>query len=51
MHKRLVIALAVLSMRVGNGAVQLAENAGMALFDAVVNIDDISAVLCKVRKR
>jgi len=39
------------STRVGNGVVQLAEIGGMELYDAVINIDDISAVLCKVRKR
>lgn len=51
MHKRLAITLAVVSTRVGNGVVHLAEIGGMAFFDAVVNIDDISTVLYKVRKR
>ena len=51
MHKRLAIALAVVSMRVGNGMVKLAEIGAVALIDAVVNIDDINAVLCKSRKR
>jgi hypothetical protein len=37
--------------RVGNGVVQIAEIGGMEFYDAVVNIDDISAVLFKVRKR
>jgi len=36
--------------RVGNGVVQVTEIGGM-FYDAVVNIDDISAVLFKVRKR
>jgi len=49
MRKRL--ALAVVSMCVGNGMVKLAEIGAMALIDAVANIDDISAVLCKGRKR
>jgi len=37
--------------RVGNGVVQVAEIGGREFYDAVVNIDDISAVLFKVRKR
>lgn len=37
--------------RVGNGVVQIAEIGGMEFYDAVINIDDISAVLFKVRKR
>jgi hypothetical protein len=37
--------------RVGNGVVQIAEIGGMEFYDAVVNIDGISAVLFKVRKR
>jgi hypothetical protein len=49
MHIRL--ALAVVSMRVGNGMVKLAEIGAMAFIDAVANIDDISAVLCKGRNR
>jgi len=36
---------------VGKGLVQIAEISGMEFFDAVVNIDDISAVLIRVRKR
>jgi len=37
--------------RVGNGVVQVTEIGRMEFYDAVVNIDDISAVLFKVRKR
>lgn len=36
--------------RVGNGVVQISKVAGMELYDAVVRIDDISAVLFWVRK-
>lgn len=38
-------------VRVGNGIVQLGEISGMEFYDAIVNIDDISAVLVKVRKK
>jgi hypothetical protein len=37
-------------VRVGNGVVQIAEVVGREVYDAVVNIDDISAVLFKARK-
>lgn len=36
--------------KVGNGVVQISELNGQEVYDAVVNIDDISAVLMKVRK-
>ncbi len=36
--------------RVGTGVVQISEVSGMEVYDAVVVIDDISAVLFKVRK-
>ena len=36
--------------RVGNGVVQISKVAGMERYDAVVKIDDISAVLFWVRK-
>lgn len=36
--------------RVGTGVVQISQVSGMEVYDAVVNIDDISAVLFKVRK-
>jgi hypothetical protein len=36
--------------RLGAGIVQISEVSGMELYDAVVNIDDISAVLFKARK-
>lgn len=36
--------------RVGNGVVQISKVAGMELYDAVVKIDDISAVMFWVRK-
>lgn len=36
--------------KVGNGVVQISELNGQEVYDAVVNIDDISAVLIKVRK-
>jgi hypothetical protein len=38
-------------VRVGSGVVQIAELSGMTYYDAVVKLDDISAVLFKVRKR
>lgn len=37
--------------KVGNGVVQLSELAGMEYYDAIVRIDDISAVIVKVRKQ
>jgi hypothetical protein len=37
--------------RFGNGVVQLSQVSGMEFFDAVVSIDDISAVLIRVRNR
>lgn len=37
--------------RVGVNVVQIAEVAGMEFYDAVININDISAVLFKVRKK
>lgn len=37
--------------RVGVHVVQIAELAGMEFYDAVININDISAVLFKVRKK
>ena len=37
-------------IRVGTGVVQISEVSGMEVYDAVVVIDDISAVLFKVRK-
>lgn len=36
--------------KVGNGVVQISELNGQEVYDAVVNIDDISAVMMKVRK-
>lgn len=36
--------------KVGNGVVQISELNGQEVYDAVVYIDDISAVLMKVRK-
>jgi len=36
--------------RIGVGVVQISEVSGMELFDAVVKIDDISAVLFRARK-
>jgi hypothetical protein len=36
--------------RVGVNVVQISEVAGMEFYDAVININDISAVLFKVRK-
>jgi len=36
--------------RLGVGVVQISEVSGMELFDAVVKIDDISAVLFRARK-
>lgn len=36
--------------RIGVGVVQISEVSGMELYDAVVKIDDISAVLFKARK-
>jgi len=36
--------------RIGVGIVQISEVSGMELYDAVVKIDDISAVLFKARK-
>ena len=36
--------------KVGNGVVQISELNGQEVYDAVVSIDDISAVLLKVRK-
>ena len=36
--------------KVGNGVVQISELNGQEVYDAIVNIDDISAVLMKVRK-
>lgn len=36
--------------KVGNGIVQISELNGQEVYDAIVNIDDISAVLMKVRK-
>lgn len=36
--------------KVGTGVVQISELNGQEVYDAVVNIDDISAVLMKVRK-
>jgi hypothetical protein len=38
-------------VRVGVGVVQIAEVAGMEYYDAIVSLDDISAVLIKARKR
>ena len=37
--------------RLGNGIVQISQVTGMELYDAIVKIDDISAVLFWVRKR
>jgi len=37
--------------RVGNGIVQISEVSGMEFFDAIVNIDDISAMLIRVRNK
>lgn len=37
--------------RVGVNVVQISEVAGLEFYDAVININDISAVLFKVRKR
>jgi hypothetical protein len=38
-------------VRVGVGVVQIAEVAGLEHYDAIVSLDDISAVLIKARKR
>lgn len=37
--------------RVGNGIVQISEVSGMEFYDAIVNIDDISALLIKARSK
>lgn len=37
--------------RFDNGVVQLSQVSGMEFFDAVVSLDDISAVLIRVRNR
>lgn len=37
-------------VRLGAGVVQLSHVGGMEFYDAVINIDDISAVLLRVRK-
>lgn len=37
--------------RFGTGVVQLSQVSGMEFFDAVVNLDDISAVLIRTRSR
>jgi hypothetical protein len=37
--------------RIGNGIVQISEVSGMEFYDAIVSIDDISAVLIKARKK
>jgi hypothetical protein len=38
-------------VRLGNGVVQLSHIAGMEFYDAVISLDDISAVLFRVRQR
>jgi hypothetical protein len=38
-------------VRLGTGVVQLSHIGGMEFYDAVINLDDISAVLFRVRQR
>lgn len=50
LHLRSGTEIGGIVTKVGNGIVQISELNGQEVYDAVVNIDDISAVLMKVRK-
>ena len=50
LHLKCGVGIGGIATKVGNGVVQISGLNGQEVYDAVVNIDDISAVLIKVRK-